>query len=401
MPVQILVVDDEADIESLMRQRFRRQIRGKELVFHFAANGRQAMETIEANPEIEMVLSDINMPVMDGLTLLRQLNEMDRPLKTIIISAYGDMMNIRAAMNGGAFDFLTKPMDFGDVEATIRKTVEALEDIKRAKQIRHQLTAIECELETAARIQQILLPQTCLSNYAPGGFRISGHMLPARQIGGDFYDYFMVDSDHLGLAIGDVSGKGVPAGLLMAMSKTLLRATALQGAEPGACLHHVNQILCRETEPAMFVTMFYGVLEIASGELRFSIGGHNRPYVCRQSGQVELSECVGGPVLGLVEDGEYPTESLHLAEGDAIFLYTDGLIEAEDREQNEFSQERVKTLLNLAHGKPLELIFESANDALKAHCTTRTQSDDITMLVLQYFGSSSSDPTSFRNRVKF
>lgn len=128
--VKILVVDDEADLEILIKQKFRKQVRDEIFDFHFALNGRQALEVLETNPDIDIILSDINMPEMDGLTLLSKVKEKNSLLKTVIISAYGDMENIRTAMNLGAFDFITKPVDFRDLEITLEKTITHIEQIK-------------------------------------------------------------------------------------------------------------------------------------------------------------------------------------------------------------------------------------------------------------------------------
>ncbi|SDC88849.1 Adenylate cyclase, class 3 [Algoriphagus faecimaris] len=128
--VKILVVDDEADLEILIKQKFRKQVRNEIFHFHFALNGRQALEVLEAHPDIDIILSDINMPEMDGLTLLSKVKEKNSLLKTVIISAYGDMENIRTAMNLGAFDFITKPVDFRDLEITLEKTIAHIEQIK-------------------------------------------------------------------------------------------------------------------------------------------------------------------------------------------------------------------------------------------------------------------------------
>src|SRR5215468_10604984 len=119
MPAKILVTDDEPDLELLVGQRFRKQIRAKEYEFTFARNGVEALEKLEADKEIRVVVTDLNMPVMDGLTLLARIGELPRILRVVIVSAYGDMQNIRTAMNRGAFDFLTKPIDFADLEVTL------------------------------------------------------------------------------------------------------------------------------------------------------------------------------------------------------------------------------------------------------------------------------------------
>jgi class 3 adenylate cyclase/response regulator of citrate/malate metabolism len=125
------VIDDEADLEMLIRQRFRKEIREKKFEFSFASNGAEALKELKENPNIDLALSDINMPEMDGLTLLSRINEKHPLIKTIMISAYGDMENIRTAMNRGAFDFITKPIDFNDLSITISKTLKQIEQIKR------------------------------------------------------------------------------------------------------------------------------------------------------------------------------------------------------------------------------------------------------------------------------
>src|ERR1051325_6756843 len=157
-PRQILVVDDEPDLELLVRQRFRRQIRDRELEFFFSHNGEEALQALAEQPTIDLVLSDINMPVMDGLTLLGKLSESNELRKAVIVSAYGDMANIRTAMNRGAIDFLMKPIDFQDLEITIRKTVEHVRNLKQSEQTAQRLIALEHELGVAARIQQSILP---------------------------------------------------------------------------------------------------------------------------------------------------------------------------------------------------------------------------------------------------
>src|SRR5262245_14891831 len=133
MTATILFVDDEPDLEALVLQKFRHQIRAGTVAFVFARDGVEALRTIEANPDVDMVVSDINMPRMDGLSLLAKLQEADDKKSTIIVSAYGDMSNIRTAMNRGAFDFLTKPIDFGDLEATITKTIRHIEILREAR----------------------------------------------------------------------------------------------------------------------------------------------------------------------------------------------------------------------------------------------------------------------------
>jgi sigma-B regulation protein RsbU (phosphoserine phosphatase) len=230
MTARILIVDDEPDPELLIRQPFRREMRQGVYRFAFARNGAEALTALDADGGVELVLTDINMPVMDGLTLLGHVRERRRPPATVVVSAYGDMANIRAAMNRGAADFLTKPIDFQDPDATVRKTPEDVRRRRAAEDDGNRLATLERALELAAEIQRSILPGDGLVEGA--GFSLCAAMTPARAVGGDFYDYFRPGDGRLGLVIGDVSGKGVPAALFMAVTRTRLRAAALRGAAP-------------------------------------------------------------------------------------------------------------------------------------------------------------------------
>ena len=267
---KILVVDDEPDLELLIRQKFRKQIREDEFHFEFAQNGVQALDKLEEHRDITVVLSDINMPEMDGLTLLQRINERNNPmLKSVIISAYGDMENIRTAMNRGAFDFLTKPIDFTDLELTVRRTMDQLEVTRLALKSRKELLAVQCDLETATRIQQSLLPKTFPAFPHRPEIDLFAEMVTAKEVGGDFYDYYFIDEDRLAFAVGDVSGKGIPAAIYMAVSRTLLKAIASQVVNPGEVLRKLNTLLIPESESATFVTVFFRVLHIRTGEMQF------------------------------------------------------------------------------------------------------------------------------------
>src|SRR4051794_9335811 len=192
MAFKILVVDDEPDVELLIKQRFRRKIREGEFEFEFALNGEDALEKLSADHSIDIVMSDINMPVMDGLTLLTQLSSLDRVLRTVMVSAYGDMQNIRIAMNRGAYDFLTKPIDFEDFETTIHKTIQEIKGVREGHQARKQLTEIENELGAASRIQKSMLPRSFPPFPDRKEFEVYAEMAAARSVGGDFFDFFFI-----------------------------------------------------------------------------------------------------------------------------------------------------------------------------------------------------------------
>jgi len=383
MPVTLLVVDDEPDLEVLVRQRFRRQIRSGEYEFVFAGNGIEALQRLQERPDIDIVLTDIRMPQMDGLTLLVRLAELDRLLKAIIVSAYGDMDNIRTAMHRGAADFLTKPIDFQDMEITVQKTLRELDALRLSAVEHDQLLAIRHELDIAGRIQQSILPRTFPPFPDRTDFDIFATMLPARDVGGDFYDFFLVDADHLGLVIGDVSGKGVPAAIFMAMTRTLLKSSALQGMSPGDCLRHVNTLLCLDNEAEMFVTIFYGILNTRTGQLDYSNGGHNLPYLLRTTGAVEQLPGTGGMALGIFEGLAYAAKQTVLGPGEAFFLYTDGITEAERADGALFSDARLAAALRQAADAAPDALITAVVEDVKRHADAAPQSDDLTALCVR------------------
>ena len=238
MAVKILSVDDENDLELLLTQYFRRKIRKGEYEFVFAHNGLEALTMMLKHPDIEIILSDINMPEMDGLTLLAKINEMRNPaLKVIMVSAYGDMGNIRQAMNNGAFDFATKPIDLDDLSVTIEKAIEQIEYVHASQREHSQLESLKGDLAVAREIQQAILPLTSqVKPFIQDKLDIAASMTPAKDVGGDFYDFFRIDDTHIGLIIADVSGKGIPAAIFMAVSRTLIRATGIRGVSPSECI---------------------------------------------------------------------------------------------------------------------------------------------------------------------
>jgi len=381
---KIMVVDDEPDLESLIRQRFRRQIRDGQWDFIFAANGLEALSRLLEHPDINIILSDINMPEMDGLTLLAKLNELKNPaLKTVIVSAYGDMDNIRTAMNRGAFDFVTKPVDFNDLETTIKKTIHELEILRQAQQEHDQLIAIQQDLVVARNIQQSILPKVFPPFPERNDFDIYAGMTPAKEVGGDFYDFFLIDKERLGLVIGDVSGKGIPAAIFMAVSRTLLKATAMKGLLPSECLAYVNNLLCLESTAAMFVTIFYGIFNTTTGELEYSNGGHNPPYIMKANGKVQPLEMAGGIALGVMEEMSYVVDRIELQPGDGIFLYTDGVTEAFNAGGVMYTNQRLEQLLTGQNSQSIKAIVQQVFQDVSDFSTGMEQSDDITILSMR------------------
>lgn len=386
MAVKILSVDDELDLEVLLTQYFRRQIRKGEYEFAFAHNGLEALQKLLETPDFDIILSDINMPEMDGLTLLAKVNELKNPaMKCIMVSAYGDMDNIRSAMNKGAFDFATKPIDLDDLSRTIEKAIEQVRYIRESQQEHNQLESIKNDLAIAGEIQQTILPRSFppfpeLTEVVD----IYASMTPAKDVGGDFYDFFQIDDERIGLVIADVSGKGVPASLFMAVSRTLLRATALRGVSSAECLTYANKLLCKESLDSMFVTVFYGIYHYKTGMMDYTNAGHNPPYLLRGGRTVECLPVASNFVAGVFDDIEFESNTLTFGIGDTLLLYTDGVTEAFNDKREQFSESNLQDILASMHeSSSAKEVVTSVLQSVKTFSGDYPQSDDITLLSLQ------------------
>ncbi len=377
---KILVVDDEPDLEPLMLQRMRRYIRTGQYEFVFAHDGVEALQALDEDKGIDMVLSDINMPKMDGLTLLQRIPDVAPDIRAVIISAYGDMKNIRIAMNRGAFDFVTKPVDFDDLKFTIDRTLKHIAEWKDALSARDKLVVLQNELNVASMMQQSILPNQFARN---SDYRLFGTMQPARNVGGDFFDVIGLQDDQVGLAIADVSGKGVPAALFMMSSRTLLKSAAIRADTPGAALSEVNNVLNEDNDACMFVTMIYAVYDPKTNVFSYASGGHDPPVVIHADGSSSRLPATEGLALGVMPDFEFGHLTYELQPGDTIVLYTDGVTEAINAEEEQLGLDR---LLEAFVAKPpndaedagkrvISLVNEFAGDV--------PQFDDTTCLVVR------------------
>lgn len=382
---KILVVDDEPDLELLILQKFRGKIKAKEYEFQFAQNGAEAFDKISNDGTIDLILTDINMPVMDGLTLLSRINELNNKLlKSVIVSAYGDMENIRTAMNRGAYDFITKPIDLKDLEITIEKSLKEIELYKQVMASHNKLVALQQELDIANVIQTSILPKTFPPFPDRKEFDIYAKMIPAKEVGGDLYDFFMMDKYRLGVVVGDVSGKGIAAALLMAVCKTLLKATAYKGMPADNILSEVNNILVDESPPNMFVTVFYGVLDTRSGAFEYSNGGHNSPYLLSNNGSLKQIPDVGGLLIGAMKGAEYQSTVTMLQPGESLLFYTDGVTEAFNKENEEYKEVRLEKVLSGKNSLSMNELIIHVFEDVQSFTNGVEQSDDITCLGLKY-----------------
>lgn len=257
------------------------------------------------------------------------------------------------------------------------------------KTVTSQKDRMEGELNVASGIQQGIIPNQFPAFPERDEFDLYAHMEPAKEVGGDFYDFFFVDDDHLALVIADVSGKGAPAALFMMASRIMIKHRALAGGTPADILEDVNQQLTEGNNANMFVTTWLGILDVKTGELVSSNAGHEYPAICRADGSFELFKDRHGFVLGGMSGSRYTNATIDLNPGDTLFVYTDGVTEATDEQEAFFGTEHMLAALNeLPHAAPDELLHH-LHDSIQTFAGGVEQADDVTMLALQFRGHQS------------
>ena len=301
------------------------------------------------------------------------------------------MLNTAGALVGGV-QVLNKNdgSTFDDKDESLLEalSVQAGVAIQRAQLLEAfvEKQRIQESLKLAADIQMGMLPKDFPAFPDRDDFDLFASIIPAKEVGGDFYDFFLIDDDHLCFVIGDVSGKGVPAALFMAVTKTHVAASTIPGKEPSDILIRANDELCKENDQGMFCTIFYGILNTKTGEVRYSNGGHNPPYLVRADGSSEQLEGTMGIAFGVMDGMDFGVNTLTLGKGEAIYLYTDGVNEAMDAGGNEYSYERLEEFLKRSKGQSTTNIVNGSLDDVKDFVNNAEQSDDITVLTVRYNG---------------
>ena len=291
-------------------------------------------------------------------------------------------------------DFIEKCEPYCSLKSEIgilaRSSKRMVTDLREYMTDLEQITAekerINTELNVATRIQASMLPSMFPAFPERNEFDIYASMTPAKEVGGDFYDFFLVDETHLALVIADVSGKGVPAALFMVITKTLIKNSAQTGASPKEILESVNKQLCENNEEEMFVTVWLGILDIPSGKLTCANAGHEFPVICHKDGEYELVKDKHGLVLAAMEFSKYKEYDLVLEKGDKLFVYTDGVPEATNSENELYGTDRMVTVLNTGTKLSTEELLKVVKKDIDKFVGDAPQFDDITMLNLVYYG---------------
>jgi sigma-B regulation protein RsbU (phosphoserine phosphatase) len=263
------------------------------------------------------------------------------------------------------------------LESTVAKRTAELTE--RNTQLEEAQAQMQAELDAARALQSAILPANFPARPNCDG---AARMTAATTMAGDFYDFIELPDGRVGLVMADVSGKGVPAAFFMAVSRTYLRELAVHHADPGACLAHTNDLLCGQNPMDLFVTVFYGIFDPASGRFVYANAGHSPPFVRRAEGSVEGLRGLGGIMLGVQPGANYQTHTLELLRGDRLILYTDGVTEAFNESNEPYGEQRLVTEIKTHGNEAAGALVESISRSVTIFAGAAAQSDDITLAVL-------------------
>lgn len=279
--------------------------------------------------------------------------------------------------------------------------VKVEEEIKKRQETMAIKERMEGELNIAHDIQMSMIPLLfpVFTDYKE--FSLFAKIKPAREVGGDFYDFYFIDENHLCIVIGDVSGKGVPAALFMAVSKTLIKSRASDDLSPASIVSYVNEEMSIDNPASMFVTLFIGVLDLNTGTLKYTNAGHNPPYIVKPDGTISVLNQRHGPIVGAVDGITYSEGSTVLNQKDKLLLFTDGVTEAMNVNGELFGEEKLENYLIESHALQVTPLIDELMETVSDHEAGCEQSDDITLLAFEYFGREliSSDTISIKNHI--
>jgi sigma-B regulation protein RsbU (phosphoserine phosphatase) len=382
----LLIVDDNEDNRYTLTRRLKREGYTN---LTTANDGRQALELLQSQA-FDLMLLDIMMPEVNGYQVLEQLKADGklRDLPVIMISALDEIESVIRCVELGAEDYLAKPFN----PTLLRARVGASLEKKRLRDaVRASLERLEQELDAARTLQLGMLPGTFPPWSAEQPVEVCALMDPAKEVGGDLYDFFDAGDGVFCFLVGDVSGKGAPAAMFMARARSLVRmAVALWGrlgaerASPAGIAETVNRELCQNNRDRMFVTVFLGFLDLKTGVITYVNAGHLGPHILRGSG--ELEQTTGRPEapLAVRPGSSYQNRTLTLQPGDGVFVCTDGVIEAMSETAELYSSARLEADLRASCTRTPEEMVRAIKDRIDAFTGQALKADDVTMLALRW-----------------
>lgn len=383
-PQKILIVDDERFnvnvLVDLLKPNYKIMV---------AINGQQAIKAAHSSVPPDLILLDIMMPEMDGYEVCQQLKSdpSTKDIPIIFVTAMGQQQDETKGLELGASDYLTKPIVPAIVEARVKTQLalkHTLEELRSAyKLIESQKKRMQTELDVGRDIQLAMVPKIFPQSDDYSVFAI---LEPAREVGGDFFDVFHIDEERICLVIGDVSGKGVPAALFMAMAKTLIKSRASTDSSTASIVTHVNDELSTDNDGYLFVTLYLCILNTQTGELLTTNAGHNPPLIRTTSGEITALSRLDGPVVAAVEGIAYKEGIFQLNKGDSLLMFTDGVTEADAIDGKFFGDPRLKKIFSTRENVSTKKFVLGLLQQVHDFEGEERQADDITILALDFFG---------------
>jgi len=376
----ILAVDDTPENLDVVKG-----ILAKDYVVKVAINGPMALKIAEKQPP-DLILLDIMMPGMDGHEVCRRLkaNPETSDIPVIFLTAMDQTRDEAHGFSLGAADYIAKPVNPPILEARVSTHLalkNSMDELHRAYSIiKGQKDRMEEELNIGRDIQMSMLPLEFPAFPERNEFSIQALLKPAREVGGDFYDFFFISPDEICLVVGDVSGKGVPAALFMAVTKTMIKTRAMDDPSPASIITRVNDEMSEDNPSSMFVTLFIFICNVRTGECRFTNAGHNPPYIQRKSGHQEILNQRHGPIIGALEGLAFKEDRVQLQKGDQLLIFTDGVTEAMDPSDALYTEKRLEEFLNSSAFSSVEDLVNRCLDSVEAFASGADQADDITLL---------------------
>jgi serine phosphatase RsbU (regulator of sigma subunit) len=338
-------------------------------------DGAEALTLLERH-SFDLVLLDWVMPRMSGVRVLERIRRSyaASALPVVMTTVIDASESVVEALRAGANDYVLKPLDLPVVVARI----DAQLVLKRARE------RIERDLRIAREIQNSLLPRQLPARSDAGGLELHATFTPAREVGGDLYDFFFIDERHLCLMIGDVADKSVPAALYMMAARFALRMEARGTLQPEEILRRVNQTLSADNDKCIFVSAICGVFDVGTGDLHIASAGHNAPILRRRDGSATSLEVPQGLVLGALADSTYRARRLRLQPGELIVLYTDGVTEALDPQGQQFGTPRLLDCVARLGGDGAAALVAGLERELARFGQGTPPTDDSSLLALRY-----------------
>lgn len=375
----LLYVEDNPDLRNYVSDLLAAQYN----VF-LAYDGEDGLEKVRKYKP-DLVIADQMMPGMSGGELLRAMrgDENLRVIPVIFLTARSGTESRIETLQAGADDYIAKPFDKEELLARVRNILRVHEQERELTKLNRILESrIEdqmAKLRLAGKIQRDLLPS---EKPEIPGYDIAGNNIPADAVGGDYYDFIPMENNRYAICLGDVSGKGLPAALLMANVQATMRGQSLDISSPKECITKANSLICRSTADDKFITLFLGILNANDHTITFTNAGHDLPYFLNRNGAVQRLQ-TDGLVLGMMDGVPYEEDSISFNPGDCLVMHSDGITEAMNPDGEDFGEEKLEDIIKQNHTESSDVMLERIISAVEFHTRGTPQSDDVTLVVVK------------------